>query len=65
VERAQRTHKVEFYAYYDSALDLVSLDKALRRWERVYNTIRPHQSLGRKPLARCLRESFPKMVPGV
>lgn len=63
VERAQRTHKEEFYAYYDGALDLESLNKALRRWERVYNTIRPHHSLGRKTPARYLQECFPSMAP--
>lgn len=63
VERAQRTHKEEFYAYYDGALDLRSLNQALRRWERVYNTIRPHHSLGRKPPARYLQECFPNLAP--
>lgn len=63
VERAQRTHKEEFYAYYDGALDLDSLNKALRRWERVYNTIRPHHSLGRRTPARYLQECFPRLAP--
>lgn len=63
VERAQRTHKEEFYAYYDGALDLKSLNKALRRWERVYNTIRPHHSLGRRTPARYLRDCFPTLAP--
>jgi transposase InsO family protein len=63
VERAQRTHKEEFYAYYDGALDLHSLNKALRRWERVYNTIRPHHSLGRRTPARYLQECFPNLAP--
>jgi len=63
VERAQRTHKEEFYAWYDGALDLPSLNQALRRWERVYNTVRPHQSPGRPPPARYLREHFPRLAP--
>ena len=63
VERAQRTHKEEFYAYYDGALDLKSLNEALRRWERVYNTIRPHHSLGRRTPARYLHECFPSLAP--
>lgn len=63
VERAQHTHKEEFYAYYGGALDLdlPSLNNALRHWERVYNTIRPHPSLGRKPPAQYLRECFPNL----
>jgi putative transposase len=63
VERAQRTHKEEFYAYYDGALDLKSLNQALRQWEQVYNTIRPHHSLGRRSPMKYLRETFPKMAP--
>lgn len=46
VERAQRTHTEEFYECYDGDLDLASLRPALRRWETVYNTVRPHQALG-------------------
>jgi putative transposase len=63
VERAQRTHKEEFYAYYGGDLDLKNLNRALRRWERVYNTIRPHHSLGRRTPARYLQECFPKLTP--
>jgi hypothetical protein len=32
------------------------------RRERVYNTIRPHHSLGRKPPAQYLRECFPNLA---
>jgi len=46
VERAQRTHTEEFYECYDGDLDLAALRPALRRWEMVYNTVRPHQALG-------------------
>lgn len=63
VERAQRTHKEEFYAYYDGALDLGNLNQALRRWERVYNTVRPHHSLGRRTPAQYLQECFPNLAP--
>jgi transposase InsO family protein len=46
VERAQRTHTEEFYELYDGDLEIEPLNKALRRWEDIYNTVRPHQSLG-------------------
>ena len=46
VERAQRTHTEEFYELTDCNLDLVELNEALREWEHVYDTVRPHQSLG-------------------
>jgi transposase InsO family protein len=45
VERAQRTHTEEFYELYDGDFHLVPLNRALRAWERVYNTLRPHQAL--------------------
>ena len=46
VERAQRTHTEEFYEIYDGDLEVGPVNQALCQWERVYNTIRPHQSLG-------------------
>ena len=46
VERANRTHKEEFYQCTEVASDLSSLRPALREWEQVYNTVRPHQALG-------------------
>jgi transposase InsO family protein len=46
VERANRTHTEEFYEVTDAEPDLASLQAALREWETVYNTIRPHQALG-------------------
>lgn len=46
VERANRTHTEEFYEVTDAEPDLASLQAALRDWEHVYDTIRPHQALG-------------------
>ena len=46
VERAQRTHTEEFYEVYSYDLEITTLNQALKEWERVYNYIRPHQSLG-------------------
>ena len=46
VERAQRTHKEEFYNFIDWPGSIAELRRKLRRQETVYNTIRPHQSLG-------------------
>jgi transposase InsO family protein len=52
VERAQRTHKEEFYYRLTSATTLKQVNKLLRRWEHIYNTYRPHQALGQlTPLA--------------
>lgn len=45
VERAQRTHTEEFYEVSDCAWTIQALNAELREWEKVYNTIRPHQAL--------------------
>jgi len=46
VERAHRTHTEEFYEVTDSSFDITELNAALRQWELIYDTVRPHQSLG-------------------
>ena len=46
VERAQRTHTEEFYEVTDTSFELPELNQALLKWEKVYNTIRPHQAMG-------------------
>jgi putative transposase len=45
VERANRTHREEFYEVYDVDLDLEEHNKQLAKWEHEYNYVRPHQSL--------------------
>jgi putative transposase len=46
VERANRTHSEEFYQVTACSLEMKKLNRELRQWERIYNTVRPHQSLG-------------------
>lgn len=46
VERSQRTHTEEFYECTPTPPQLAALRPALQEWERVYNTVRPHQALG-------------------
>jgi len=46
VERAQRTHKEEFYQMLDPPETLTELRRLLLTHERCYNTVRPHQALG-------------------
>lgn len=46
VERANRTHAEEFWECYDGDLELAAVQPALLAWERIYNTVRPHQALG-------------------
>ena len=58
VERAQRTHTEEFYEIYDGDLEMAPLNQALLNWEKVYNTIRPHQSLGYLTPLQFLRQHY-------
>ncbi len=46
VERANRTHTEEFYQVTPCSLEMKKLNCELRAWERIYNTVRPHQALG-------------------
>jgi putative transposase len=46
VERAQRTHKEEFWQVTEAEPELAALREELAEWEVVYNTVRPHQALG-------------------
>ena len=46
VERSHRTHEEEFYQCYGGDLSVAALQPALRQWETIYNTARPHQALG-------------------
>jgi putative transposase len=48
VERAQRTHREEFYQMLDPPDSLAELRVRLRVHETIYNTIRPHQALGQR-----------------
>jgi transposase InsO family protein len=59
VERAQRTHTEEFYKGYEGDFDLPSPRPALRAWEEVYNTVRPHQALGYLTPAEYLAHHVP------
>ena len=45
VERAQRTHTEEFYEVTPCSYQIAALNRELENWERIYNTVRPHQAL--------------------
>jgi transposase InsO family protein len=62
VERAHRTHTEEFYEVYDGDLDLPTLNNALRKWEHIYNCVRPHQALDRQTPLGYLRHCHPEMT---
>jgi len=44
--RAQRTRTEEFYEVTDTSFALPELNRALLKWEVVYDTVRPSQALG-------------------
>ena len=46
VERANRSHREEFYEVYDLDWTAAGVRPDLLNWELVFNTIRPHKSLG-------------------
>lgn len=56
VERANRTHRNEFWACDGGELDLPPLRAALRAWEDASNRVRPHQALGSRTPAAFLAE---------
>lgn len=45
VERAHRTHNEEFYEVQADSDQVPVLNRQLRRWEHIYNCVRPHQAL--------------------
>jgi putative transposase len=46
VERSHRTHNEEFYEVQAESDRLPLLNRHLLSWEKTYNCVRPHQSLG-------------------
>ena len=56
VEHSHRTHREEFWECDDGDLDLPVVQPALRGWEEVYNTERPHHALGLRTPAQFLAD---------
>jgi transposase InsO family protein len=54
VEKAHLTHIEEFYEVMDSSFNVPELTDKLLNWEKLYNTFRPHQSLGYLTPQECL-----------
>lgn len=65
VERAQRTHREEFYEVYDGDLEVKALNQALREWEWIYNYLRPHQALHGRTPAEYLQQCHPELAPSL
>lgn len=58
VERANRTHQEEFFQTSTAEVSVGALGKELADWEVVYNTVRPHQSLGYRTPRQFLDEYY-------
>jgi transposase InsO family protein len=58
VEPANRTHTEEFYQVTPCSLEMKKLNRELRRWEKIYNTVRPHQALGYLTPQQFLRQNL-------
>jgi len=65
VERAQRTHTEEFYEVTEANFEIRELNQALLEWEKVYNTIRPHQALEYLTPQQFLEQCQPKRKENV
>ena len=57
VERAHRTHTEEFYEVYELPWNVTDLNPRLRKWEYVYNCIRPHQALNYRTPLQFLKDN--------
>lgn len=57
VERAHRTHTEEFYEVYEVPWNVTDLNPRLRKWEYVYNCIRPHQALNYRTPLQFLKDN--------
>ena len=44
--RRQRTPTEEFYQVTPCSLGMKNLNRKVRQWEKIYNTVRPHQLIG-------------------
>ncbi len=56
VERAQRTHREEFYKVWEVDPNLNAHRAQLQAWAEIYDTVRPHQHLNYlTPLEYCER----------
>lgn len=62
VERAHRTHLDEFYAVHEPNGDLEDLNRELRKWEWVYNNIRPHRALDNLSPRKYIERYYPDLI---
>lgn len=62
VERAHRTHLDEFYAFHAPEGDLDLLNKELKKWEWVYNNIRPHRALDNLTPRKYIERYHPDLI---
>ncbi|RME08662.1 MAG: transposase [Bacteroidetes bacterium] len=54
VERANGTDRHEFFGFYEVGTTIAEVRRAAKKWQYIYNHIRPHKSLNLIPPARYL-----------
>lgn len=64
VERCFRTDEEEFYQVEELPAELGGLEAALLRWNRVYETVRPHQALGYRTPEQFYQDWLTTHSPG-
>ena len=57
-ERMNRTFREEWWECYDGETDVLNMQEAGREGEAMYNTVRPHQSLGMRTPVEFLVDRF-------
>jgi transposase InsO family protein len=56
VERANRTHREEYYEFTDTPQELADHNEDLKHWQDICNTVRPHQALDYRTPLEVLEE---------
>jgi len=54
VERANGTDRYEFYGFYEIGATITEIRQAAKKWQHIYNHVRPHQALNLAPPAKYL-----------
>lgn len=55
--RTRQPHTEEFYQVPPCSLEMKQLNREWRHWEKIYNTVRPHQALSYLTLQQFLRQN--------
>ncbi len=54
MERANGTDRYEFYGFFEVGATIAEVRQAAKKWQYIYNHVRPHQALNLVPPAKYL-----------